>query len=271
VLDDEQRVAGGFQTIQRLQQCFGVRRMQSGRRLVEHVHDAEQIRAHLRRQAEPLQFARRQRGRAPLERQVSESEVEEHLETRGQVACDAVDDELVRLVVPLAGSTAAAHAIGLARMRIMRQHRTGAVAPPRMIAVLRVRIDDRGELLQGHARDLRDIEACEFHRQRLAAQTFPAAHRTIRAEHVPRYPLLHERTLRVRERVQHIAPRAAERAHVPRFLFAPERRARFFGGVTGIDRNGRRLIGEEDPIAVFPRQRLPRPVDVMAERDQDVA
>ena len=66
--------------------------MQARRRLVEHVHDAEQVRAHLRRQPQPLQLARRQRRRAALERQVAEPEVEQHGEPRHQVLGDPLRD-----------------------------------------------------------------------------------------------------------------------------------------------------------------------------------
>ena len=78
VLDDEQRVAGRLQAVERAQQRLGVGRMQAGRRLVEDVDHAEQVRADLRRQAQPLQLAGRQRRRAALERQIAEAEIEQH-------------------------------------------------------------------------------------------------------------------------------------------------------------------------------------------------
>lgn len=59
VLDDEERIAGLFEPIERAQERLGVGRMQSRGRFVEHVDDAEEIRAHLRRQTKTLQFARR--------------------------------------------------------------------------------------------------------------------------------------------------------------------------------------------------------------------
>ena len=82
VLDDEERIAGRLQPVERAQQRLGVGRMQAGRRLVEHVDDAEQVRAHLRRQPQPLQLAGRQRRRAALEREVAEAEIEQHGEPR---------------------------------------------------------------------------------------------------------------------------------------------------------------------------------------------
>ena len=74
--------------------------MQAGGRLVEHVDDAEQVRAHLRREAKPLQLAGRQRRRAALERQVAEAELEQHAEARRGVLGDALrDDRLLGMVL----------------------------------------------------------------------------------------------------------------------------------------------------------------------------
>jgi hypothetical protein len=50
VLDDEQRVAGSNEPVERPQQRGGVDRLSAGRRFVEHVHDAEEVRADLRRE-----------------------------------------------------------------------------------------------------------------------------------------------------------------------------------------------------------------------------
>ena len=91
-------------------------------------------------------------------------------------------------------------------------------------------------------------------------------------DHVLRDAPLHRRALRVREGVQHVAPRARERAHVAR---APPCRlsARFTSSsvVAGVHRHLRLLVGEQDPVAVLLRQLAPRHVDVVAERDEDVA
>ena len=56
VLDDEHRVSRGLQLIQRGEQRFRIGRMQTRRRLVEHIHDAEQIRANLRSEPQSLQL-----------------------------------------------------------------------------------------------------------------------------------------------------------------------------------------------------------------------
>ena len=74
VLDDKQRITGRFSSSSAAT-APRYRRMQAGRGLVEHVHHAEQIRIELRRQTQALQFTRRQRGRAAIERQVAEPQV----------------------------------------------------------------------------------------------------------------------------------------------------------------------------------------------------
>ena len=91
VFDDEERIAGVLQPIESAEQCLGVRRMKAGRRLVENIHDAEEIRMHLRGQPQALQFARRERWRAAFERQIAEPEIEQHGDPREEV----LDDPLV--------------------------------------------------------------------------------------------------------------------------------------------------------------------------------
>ena len=58
VLHHEQRVASRLELVERGEQRLGVRRMQPRRRLVEHVHHAEQVGAYLRGQAKALELAR---------------------------------------------------------------------------------------------------------------------------------------------------------------------------------------------------------------------
>ncbi len=66
VLDDEEGVAGRLQSVERPQQRLDVGRVEARRGLVQHVDDAEQVGADLRRQPEPLQLAGRERGRAAV-------------------------------------------------------------------------------------------------------------------------------------------------------------------------------------------------------------
>ena len=83
--------------------------------------------------------------------------------------------------------------------------------------------------------------------------------------------LLHQRAFRVGEGFQHIAARAGEGALVARFHAALERRPGLFGRQARIDRHRRRLFSEEDPVAILFRQVAPRRIDVIAERNEDIA
>src|SRR3984957_5658634 len=71
--------------------------------------------------------------------------------------------------------------------------------------------------------------------------------------------------------MQDIAARASERALVAWLRLAFERSARFLRREAGVDGHGWRLVGEEDPVAIFLRQIAPGGVDVVAERHEDVA
>ena len=73
---------GGLQPVERPQQRLGVGRVQPRGRLVEHVDHAEQVGADLGGQPQPLELARREGGRAPLQREVAEPEVEQDGEPR---------------------------------------------------------------------------------------------------------------------------------------------------------------------------------------------
>jgi hypothetical protein len=99
VLDDEQRVPRGLEPVERPQQGLRVGRVQPRRRLVEDVDDAEQVRPHLRRQPQPLQFAGGQRRRTAVERQVAQPQVEQDGQPALQVLRDAAGDlGLLRVV-----------------------------------------------------------------------------------------------------------------------------------------------------------------------------
>jgi hypothetical protein len=67
----------------------------ASRRLVQRVDDAEQVRPDLRRPTEPLQFAWRQR--AAFERQITETEIEQHFEPSAQTL--AAERENLKLTV----------------------------------------------------------------------------------------------------------------------------------------------------------------------------
>src|SRR6185295_6841067 len=80
VFDHEQRIAGGFQSVERSQQRLRVRGMKSGGGLIEHIDDAEQIGTHLGCQSKTLQFARRKCRGTPLERKIAKPEVKQNRE-----------------------------------------------------------------------------------------------------------------------------------------------------------------------------------------------
>ena len=90
VLDHEEGVAGGPKLPEGAEERLRVGGMQPGRRFVEHIDDAEEVGADLRREAEPLELAGRKSRRAAIGRQVAETEVEQHLDAREQVLDDAL-------------------------------------------------------------------------------------------------------------------------------------------------------------------------------------
>ena len=75
VLHDNDGVSQVAKTGQRRQQAPIVALVQANRRLVEHVEDAGEVGADLRRQPDALSFTAGQRGGASIERQVSDADV----------------------------------------------------------------------------------------------------------------------------------------------------------------------------------------------------
>src|SRR5436190_22560020 len=73
MLDHKYRVAKIAKRGQSVQQPSIVARVQPNRRFVEHVKQAAQLRANLRRQTYALSFSTRQGGRRPIQRQVTKS------------------------------------------------------------------------------------------------------------------------------------------------------------------------------------------------------
>ena len=92
VLDHEQRIARLLQPVERAQQSFGIGGMQSGGRLIEHIHHAEEVGSHLGCQAKALQLSRRKCRRAAFQREVAESEIEQHREPSAEVVRDPLHD-----------------------------------------------------------------------------------------------------------------------------------------------------------------------------------
>ena len=81
VLDDDDGVAEVTQAMQRVEQALVVALVQPDRRLVEDVHDADESRADLAREADALRLAARECLGAAVERQVVEADV--HQEPAG--------------------------------------------------------------------------------------------------------------------------------------------------------------------------------------------
>jgi len=136
---------------------------------------------------------------------------------------------------------------------------------------LGVRLHDLRELLQRQRGDVGDVVAGELHRQRLEAQPLAVTERTLGALHVLRHAPLHRRTLGVGERLQHVAARASECAHVARLFLALERTPHLRRRVSRIHGHRRLLISEQQPVALLLRQLAPRAVHVVAHRDENVA
>ena len=73
VLDDDHAVAEIAQVLERGEQPVVVALVQTDRRLVQHVHDAGQPRADLRREPDPLRLAAGERLRRAVEREIVEA------------------------------------------------------------------------------------------------------------------------------------------------------------------------------------------------------
>ncbi len=71
--------------------------VQTDRRLVEHVEHADETAADLRRQADALRLAARQRGRRAVEREVVEPDVEEEPQALVDLLLDPLGDHAVAL------------------------------------------------------------------------------------------------------------------------------------------------------------------------------
>ena len=77
VLDDEHGVAEVAQPLERADQPVVVALVEADRRLVEDVEDADELRADLRREPQPLRLAARERRRRAVEREVADADVVE--------------------------------------------------------------------------------------------------------------------------------------------------------------------------------------------------
>ena len=97
VLDDEHGVAEVAQALQRRDQALVVALVQADRRLVEDVEHADQRRADLGGQPDPLRLAARQRRRRAVHRQVAEPDVVQEAQPLVDLAQDQPRDRAVLL------------------------------------------------------------------------------------------------------------------------------------------------------------------------------
>ncbi len=100
VVDDDHGIALRLQVAHHAEQTVHVRRVQTDRRLVKHIHRAGQLAAHGARELDALPLAGRQRAAGAGEREVAEPELK-------QTACGArefTDDRLRHLVLPARAS-----------------------------------------------------------------------------------------------------------------------------------------------------------------------
>ena len=97
VLDHDHRVAQVAQPLQRRDQLGVVALVQSDRGLVEDVQHAHQRGADLRRQADALRLAARQRRGGAVHRQVADAHVLQELQPLGDLAQDQPRDVAVGL------------------------------------------------------------------------------------------------------------------------------------------------------------------------------
>ena len=254
--------------------------MQACGRLVEHINHPEQIGADLRRQTQALQFARRQGRRAPIQRQITQSQLLQGRDPRHQVMRDALRGDAfffrqigraphVRRPFMCRAACCDASCGVLA---------CGAATQRRMVAIIvcvEVPFGGRpqtfGHPIQRHLRKRADIDASKGDCQGFGLEPLALADRTHRADHEARDALLHLVALRIGEGVQHVFARPHERALIAGLQLAPQCRTRLRSSEAGVDRYRWLLLGKQNPVARFLWQLAPGLVDFVAQGDQNVA
>ena len=129
----------------------------------------------------------------------------------------------------------------------------------------------RGELVEGEPRQLGDVQTFECHRQRFGFEPLSVARRAWAASDELRDPFLDRSALGVGERVEDVAAGTDKGALIAGLHIGFHGASSFRRGEARVHRHRRTLLGEQNPLAVLARQRLPRSVDVVAERGKDVA
>ena len=95
VLDDDHRVAEVAEPLERADQPVVVALVEADRRLVEDVEHADELRADLGREPQPLRLAARERRRGPVEREVADADVVEEREPLADLLHDPRADQLL--------------------------------------------------------------------------------------------------------------------------------------------------------------------------------
>ena len=96
VLDDEHGVPEVAQPLERPDQLVVVALVQPDRRLVEDVEHADELRADLRREPEPLRLAAGERRRGAVELEVADADVVEERQPRADLLQDPLADQALR-------------------------------------------------------------------------------------------------------------------------------------------------------------------------------
>ena len=97
VLDDEHGVAEVAQPLERPDQLVVVALVEPDRRLVEDVEDADELRADLRREPQPLRLAAGERRGRAVELQVADADVVEERQPLADLLEDPRADQLLGL------------------------------------------------------------------------------------------------------------------------------------------------------------------------------
>ena len=95
VLDDEHRVPERLQPLQRRDQAVVVALVETDRRLVEDVEHADELRADLCREPQPLRLAARQRLCGTVELEIADADIGEERESLPDLLHDPVPDQLL--------------------------------------------------------------------------------------------------------------------------------------------------------------------------------
>ena len=225
VLDDEERIARGLQALERAEQRFAVGGMQAGGRLVEHVDDAEQVRARSASRAAGAAVRRttasaccdratdsRGRGRSACRARSSKSRAMRCAATR--FSSDRFGVRRTSGAALCAEPPRATRCRGVAIRSFVATRLTGVVVVRRPVSAAMGASSSASGQRQRANSPMSSPANVTDSASRL--QPLAVTGRAGAADHEARHALLHQRALRRRERVQHVAARAGERALVAR-------------------------------------------------------